>query len=67
MEAGLYITAGTKVTRLDDEKNEVQVVSGRELAGQNDLLLRRNSQNGRGECLTNKGAVALNEALHAHN
>ncbi|UYF99447.1 2,3,4,5-tetrahydropyridine-2,6-dicarboxylate N-succinyltransferase [Halomonas sp. GD1P12] len=67
VEAGLYITAGTKVTLLDDQKNEVKTVSGRELAGQNDLLLRRNSQNGRVECLTNKSAVALNEALHAHN
>ncbi|HCL22250.1 MAG TPA: 2,3,4,5-tetrahydropyridine-2,6-dicarboxylate N-succinyltransferase, partial [Halomonas sp.] len=35
--------------------------------GQDDLLLRRNSQNGRIECLTNKSAIALNEALHAHN
>ncbi|WP_447554161.1 2,3,4,5-tetrahydropyridine-2,6-dicarboxylate N-succinyltransferase [Vreelandella sp. EE22] len=67
VEAGLYITAGTKVALLDDQKNEVKTVSGRELAGQNDLLLRRNSQNGRVECLTNKSAVALNEALHAHN
>ncbi|WP_252109500.1 MULTISPECIES: 2,3,4,5-tetrahydropyridine-2,6-dicarboxylate N-succinyltransferase [unclassified Halomonas] len=67
VEAGLYITAGTKVTLLDDQKNEVKTVSGRELAGQNDLLLRRNSQTGRVECLTNKSAVALNEALHAHN
>ncbi|MFG6668355.1 2,3,4,5-tetrahydropyridine-2,6-dicarboxylate N-succinyltransferase [Halomonas sp. HNIBRBA4712] len=67
VEAGLYITAGTKVTLLDDARNDVQTVSGRELAGQNDLLLRRNSQTGRVECLTNKSAVALNEALHAHN
>ncbi|WP_447956417.1 2,3,4,5-tetrahydropyridine-2,6-dicarboxylate N-succinyltransferase [Vreelandella sp. EE7] len=67
VEAGLYITAGTKVTLLDDEKNDAGVVAGRELAGLNDLLLRRNSQTGRVECLTNKSAVALNEALHAHN
>ncbi|MCP1313765.1 MULTISPECIES: 2,3,4,5-tetrahydropyridine-2,6-dicarboxylate N-succinyltransferase [unclassified Halomonas] len=67
VEAGLYVTAGTKITLLDDARNEVKTVSGRELAGQNDLLLRRNSQTGRVECLTNKSAVALNEALHAHN
>jgi 2,3,4,5-tetrahydropyridine-2-carboxylate N-succinyltransferase len=67
VEAGLYITAGAKVTLLDENNQEVDTVAARELAGQDDLLLRRNSQNGRIECLTNKSAVALNEALHAHN
>ncbi|TFH88343.1 2,3,4,5-tetrahydropyridine-2,6-dicarboxylate N-succinyltransferase [Billgrantia azerbaijanica] len=67
VEAGLYITAGAKVTLLDDQGQEVRTVAARELAGQNDLLLRRNSQNGRIECLTNKSAVALNEALHAND
>ncbi|WP_017431123.1 2,3,4,5-tetrahydropyridine-2,6-dicarboxylate N-succinyltransferase [Vreelandella jeotgali] len=67
VEAGLYITAGTKVTLIDAEGQTADTVAARELANQNDLLLRRNSQNGRIECLTNKSAVALNEALHAHN
>ncbi|QJQ95025.1 MULTISPECIES: 2,3,4,5-tetrahydropyridine-2,6-dicarboxylate N-succinyltransferase [Halomonadaceae] len=67
VEAGLYITAGAKVAVLDDQGQEVKVVAARELAGQDDLLLRRNSTNGRIECLTNKSAIALNEALHAHN
>ncbi|WP_192035458.1 2,3,4,5-tetrahydropyridine-2,6-dicarboxylate N-succinyltransferase [Halomonas sp. YLGW01] len=67
VEAGLYLTAGAKVTVLDDQGQVVETVAARALAGQNDLLLRRNSQNGRIECLTNKSAVALNEALHAHN
>lgn len=67
VEAGLYITAGAKVAVLDEQGQEVQVVAARELAGQSDMLLRRNSVNGRIECLTNKSAIALNEALHAHN
>ncbi|MBZ9539173.1 2,3,4,5-tetrahydropyridine-2,6-dicarboxylate N-succinyltransferase [Modicisalibacter tunisiensis] len=67
VEAGLYLTAGAKVVVLDDQGQEVRTVAARELANQNDLLLRRNSLNGRIECLTNKSAVALNEALHAHN
>ncbi|RQW72121.1 2,3,4,5-tetrahydropyridine-2,6-dicarboxylate N-succinyltransferase [Halomonas sp. YLB-10] len=67
VEAGLYITAGAKVTLLDDQGQEVRTLAARELAGQDDLLLRRNSNNGRIECLTNKSAIALNEALHAHN
>ena len=67
VEAGLYITAGAKVTLLDDQGQEVKTVAARELAGQDDLLLRRNSQTGRIECLTNKSAIALNEALHAND
>ena len=67
VESGLYITAGTKVALLDDQGNEVKTLAARELAGQNDLLLRRNSKNGRVECLTNKSAISLNEELHAHN
>lgn len=67
VEAGLYLTAGAKVTLLDDQGQEAGTVTARELANQDDLLLRRNSQNGRIECLTNKSAIALNEALHAHN
>ncbi|WP_136247323.1 2,3,4,5-tetrahydropyridine-2,6-dicarboxylate N-succinyltransferase [Halomonas borealis] len=67
VEAGLYLTAGAKVAVLDDQGQQAQVVAARELAGQDDLLLRRNSQNGRIECLTNKSAIALNDALHAHN
>ncbi|WP_027965907.1 2,3,4,5-tetrahydropyridine-2,6-dicarboxylate N-succinyltransferase [Halomonas halocynthiae] len=67
VEAGLYITAGAKVVLLDDKGQDVETITARDLAGQNDLLLRRNSRNGRIECLTNKSAIALNEALHAHN
>ncbi|WP_168013994.1 2,3,4,5-tetrahydropyridine-2,6-dicarboxylate N-succinyltransferase [Halomonas salinarum] len=67
VESGLYITAGSKVAVLDDQGQVVETVAARALAGQDDLLLRRHSQSGRIECLTNKSAVALNEALHAHN
>lgn len=67
VESGLYITAGAKVAVLDNEGNTVETVAARELAGQNDLLFLRHSQTGRLECRTNKSAVALNEALHAHN
>ncbi|KHO65688.1 2,3,4,5-tetrahydropyridine-2,6-dicarboxylate N-succinyltransferase [Pseudomonas flexibilis] len=67
VESGLYITAGTKVAVLDDQNALVKVVKARELAGQPDLLFRRNSQTGAVECKTNKSAIELNEALHAHN
>jgi 2,3,4,5-tetrahydropyridine-2-carboxylate N-succinyltransferase len=67
VEAGLYITAGTKVNLLDEQGALVKVVKARELAGQSDLLFRRNSLNGAVECKTHKSAIELNEALHAHN
>ncbi len=67
VESGLYITAGTKVSLLDDGDQLVKVVKARELAGQSDLLFRRNSQTGAVECKTHKSAIELNEALHAHN
>lgn len=67
IESGLYITAGTKVTLIDDDKKPAGTAKARELAGQSDLLFRRNSQSGAIECLTNKTAIQLNSELHSHN
>ncbi len=67
IEAGLYITAGSVVSLLDDKGALVKKVKARELSGKSDLLFRRNSQNGAIEVLTNKSAIELNEELHAHN
>ena len=67
VESGLYVTAGTKVALLDENNELVKIVKARDLAGQNDLLFRRNSQTGAVECKTHKSAIELNEALHAHN
>ncbi len=67
VESGLYVTPGSVVALLNDNRQLVREVKARELAGQDDLLFRRNSKNGRIECLTNKSAVALNAALHTNN
>ena len=67
IEAGLYITGGTVIQVLDENRNFVKVVKARELAGQSDMLFIRNSQSGAVECRTNSKAIELNEALHAHN
>lgn len=64
VESGLYITAGTKVTLLDEQGNAVSTVKARELAGATDLVFRRNSLTGRVEVVTNKTALQLNQALH---
>jgi 2,3,4,5-tetrahydropyridine-2-carboxylate N-succinyltransferase len=67
IEAGLYVTAGSKVTILDDKNQVVSKVKASELAGKSDLLFRRNSQSGAVEVKTNQSAIELNEALHKHN
>ncbi|MFM2479003.1 2,3,4,5-tetrahydropyridine-2,6-dicarboxylate N-succinyltransferase [Celerinatantimonas sp. MCCC 1A17872] len=67
IESGLYITAGTKVTLIDENKQPAGTAKARELAGKSDLLFRRNSQSGTIECLTNKSAISLNSELHSHN
>ena len=67
VEAGLYITPGTVVQLIDEERNPVKQVKARELAGQNDMLFIRNSRTGVVECRTNRQAIALNAALHTHN
>ena len=67
IEAGLYVTAGSRVTVIDEAGAVVKVVAARDLSGGSDMLFRRNSQSGAIECLSNRAAIALNEALHAHN
>lgn len=63
VEAGLYITAGTKVTMPDGS-----VSRGRELSGQSGLLYRRNSVTGTVEAVPSDGGSwgGLNTDLHAN-
>ena len=62
VEAGLYLTAGTKVTAPDG-----RTVKARDLSGADNLLFRRNSITGAVEVVGRDGSgVALNEALHAN-
>jgi len=67
IEAGLYITAGTKVIVLDENNQAVGEVKARELNAKSDLLFRRNSISGAIECKTNKTTVELNDELHSNN
>ncbi|WP_418277607.1 2,3,4,5-tetrahydropyridine-2,6-dicarboxylate N-succinyltransferase [Isoptericola jiangsuensis] len=69
VEAGLYVTAGTKVTVLDEmgDEGEPRVVKARELSGRDGLLFRRNSRTGAVEVLGRGGVgIELNAALHAN-
>jgi 2,3,4,5-tetrahydropyridine-2-carboxylate N-succinyltransferase len=64
VEAGLYVTAGTKVVVLgQDEPTTVKAV---ELSGVPGILFRRNSLSGAVEALQRSGTgITLNAALHA--
>jgi 2,3,4,5-tetrahydropyridine-2,6-dicarboxylate N-succinyltransferase len=63
VEAGLYVTAGTKVQVLGDEPRTVKAA---ELSGVPNLLFRRNSLSGAVEVLGRSGqGITLNAALHA--
>jgi 2,3,4,5-tetrahydropyridine-2-carboxylate N-succinyltransferase len=61
VEAGLYVTAGSKVTMPDGS-----VAKAVEVSGADNLLFRRNSQTGAIEVVSRTGAWGgLNSALHA--
>ncbi|MFV0523801.1 MAG: 2,3,4,5-tetrahydropyridine-2,6-dicarboxylate N-succinyltransferase [Acidimicrobiales bacterium] len=63
VEAGLYVTAGTKLTVLPDGSS----TKAGTLSGANGLLFRRNSMTGGVEAVPRRGAtVELNAALHAN-
>lgn len=64
VEAGLYVTAGTKVKLPDGT-----VVSARELSGQSGLLFRRHSQTGAVEAIPTDSSRwgGLNTSLHAND
>jgi 2,3,4,5-tetrahydropyridine-2-carboxylate N-succinyltransferase len=67
VEAGLYVTAGTKVILVSStEGDEPRIVKARELSGLPNLLFRRNSLTGAVEAASRSGAgIELNAALHA--
>jgi 2,3,4,5-tetrahydropyridine-2-carboxylate N-succinyltransferase len=63
VEAGLYVTAGTKVTLPDGT-----VTKARELSGQSNLLFLRDSVTGTVRALPRDGhGIVLNSALHAND
>ncbi|MYV55506.1 2,3,4,5-tetrahydropyridine-2,6-dicarboxylate N-succinyltransferase [Streptomyces sp. SID3212] len=63
VEAGLYVTAGTRVTLPDG-----QIVKARELSGASNMLFRRNSVTGTVEVRPNNAVWGgLNDILHQHN
>lgn len=59
VEAGLYVTSGTKVLF------EGKIIKALELSGSDNILFRRNSQTGQVEAINKENKVQLNTLLHA--
>ena len=67
VEAGLYLTGGSKVELIDANGDLTKTVKASSLSGQNDLLFIRNSLSGSIQCKPNKKSVTLNEVLHKND
>ena len=67
VEAGLYLTASSKVEVIDDKGEISETVKASELASKSDLLFIRNSLTGSIQCRPNKKVVELNEQLHSND
>ena len=65
LEAGLYLTAGTKVLMLNETSSKV--VKASELSGSSDLLFYRDSTNGQVIARMNNKVSKLNEDLHIND
>ena len=67
VEAGLYVTAGTKINMLNENGDLVQVAKAKDIRSVKNLIFRRNSLSGAVECIPDASSVSLNEELHSHN
>ena len=67
VEAGLYLTGGSKVEVLNSNRDLIETVKASTLSGQNDLLFIRNSITGSIQCSPNQKSISLNETLHKND
>lgn len=66
VEAGLYITGSSKISKLSASNELESVIKASELSGQDNLLFLRNSQTGVIEARVNLKSIALNQTLHSN-
>jgi 2,3,4,5-tetrahydropyridine-2-carboxylate N-succinyltransferase len=67
VEAGLYITSGTKIQLYDADKNPSMIKKGLELACSSNLVFLRNSLNGMVIAKPNTKSIELNTQLHKND
>ncbi len=67
VEAGLYVTAGTKINVIDKDDNKEIILKARELSGKSNLLYMRDSLSGKVVAKINKSKSSLNKILHKND
>jgi len=67
VEAGLYITSGTKVKIINKDNNKENIVKAIELSGKSNLLYMRDSLSGKVVAKINKSKSQLNKILHEND
>ena len=67
VEAGLYITSGTKVNIINKDNNNENIVKAIELSGKSNLLYMRDSLSGKVVAKINKSKSQLNKILHEND
>ena len=67
LEAGLYLTGGSKVEILNSKNELMETVKASTLSGKDDLLFIRNSLTGAIQCKPNGKSVVLNKTLHKND
>ena len=64
IEAGLYITGGSKVEVFDKDMQSKGIIKAQELSNKNNILFIRNSLSGAIEARVNAKSIELNDSLH---
>ena len=64
IEAGLYITGGSKVAVFDQDMQSKGIIKAKELSNKNNILFIRNSLSGAIEARVNAKSIELNDSLH---
>ena len=64
IEAGLYITGGSKVEVFDQDMQSQGIIKAEELSNKNNILFIRNSLSGAIEARVNAKSIELNDSLH---
>ena len=64
IEAGLYITGGSKVEVFDEDMQSQGTIKAEELSNKNNILFIRNSLSGAIEARVNAKSIELNDSLH---
>ena len=67
LEAGLYLTGGSKVEILNLKNEMIETVKASALSGKDDLLFIRNSLTGAIQCKPNGKSIVLNKTLHKND